>query len=47
MKRHVKLKKWYSKHAALRNKSKDWLVHNQDNVFDWHSGMSTRGLLFL
>jgi hypothetical protein len=34
-----------AKHAALRIKSKDWLVRNQDNVYEW-SDMSTRGLLF-
>jgi hypothetical protein len=33
------------KHAALRNKSKDWLTRNLDNVSEW-SDMSTRGLLF-
>jgi branched-subunit amino acid transport protein len=32
-------------HAALRSKSKDWLVLNQDNVSEW-SDMSTRGMLF-
>ena len=34
-----------AKHAALRRKSKDWLVRNQNNVSEW-SDMSTRGLLF-
>jgi hypothetical protein len=34
-----------AKHAALRRKSKDWLVRNQNNVFEW-SDMSIRGLLF-
>ena len=34
-----------TKHAALRRKSKDWLVWNQDNVSEW-SDMSTRRLLF-
>jgi hypothetical protein len=34
-----------AKHAALRRKSKDWLVQNQNNVFEW-SDISTRGLLF-
>ena len=34
-----------SKHAALRSKSKDWLVRNQNNVSEWND-MSTRGLLF-
>jgi hypothetical protein len=24
-----------AKHAALRNKSKDWLTRNQDNVSEW------------
>ena len=33
-----------AKHAALRRKSKDWLVRNQNNVSAW-SDMSTRGLL--
>ena len=31
--------------ATLRNKNKDWLAQNQDNVSEW-SDMSTRGLLF-
>ena len=27
---------WFSaKHAALRKKSKDWLVQNQDGVSEW------------
>ena len=34
-----------AKHAALRSKSKDWLVRNQYNVSGW-SDMSIRGLLF-
>jgi hypothetical protein len=34
-----------AKHAALQRKSKDWLVQNQNNVFEW-SDISTRGLLF-
>ena len=34
-----------AKPTALRRKSKDWLVRNQDNVSEW-SDMSTRGLLF-
>jgi hypothetical protein len=34
-----------AKHVALRRKSKDWLVRNQNNVSEW-SDMSTRGLLF-
>ena len=36
---------FYAKHAALRRKSKDWLVRNQNNVSEW-SDMSIRGLLF-
>jgi hypothetical protein len=34
-----------AKHAALRRKSKDWLVRNQDNVSEWDV-MSIRRLLF-
>jgi hypothetical protein len=34
-----------AKHAAIRRKSKDWLVRNQNNVFEW-SEMSIHGLLF-
>ena len=34
-----------AKHAALRNKSKDWLTRNQNNVSEW-SDMSTRTLMF-
>jgi hypothetical protein len=34
-----------AKHAALRKKSKDWLVRNRDNVSEW-GDMSIRGLLF-
>jgi hypothetical protein len=34
-----------AKHAALRSKSKYWLVRNQNNVSEW-SDMSTYGLLF-
>jgi hypothetical protein len=34
-----------TKHAALRNKSKDWLARNQVNVSKW-SDMSARGQLF-
>jgi hypothetical protein len=34
-----------AKHAALRRKSKNWLVLNQDNVFDW-GDMSILGRLF-
>ena len=33
-----------NKHAALRRKSKDYSVQNQNNVSE--SDMSTRGLLF-
>jgi hypothetical protein len=36
---------WVNEHTALRNKSKDWLARNQNNVSEW-SDMSTRGLLF-
>ena len=34
-----------TKHAALKRKSKDWLIQNQNNVYEW-SDMSTRRLLF-
>ena len=34
-----------AKHTALRRKSKDWLVRNQDNVSEW-GDMSICGLLF-
>ena len=34
-----------AKRAALKRKSRDWLVWNQNNVSEW-SDMSTRGLLF-
>ena len=34
-----------AKHAALRRKSKDWFVQNQDNVPEW-GDMSIHGLLF-
>jgi hypothetical protein len=34
-----------TKHPALRIKSKDWLVQNQDNVSEWDN-MFIRGLLF-
>ena len=34
-----------AKHAALRRKSKDWFIRNQDNVSEW-GNMSIRGLLF-
>jgi hypothetical protein len=33
------------KYATLRNKIKDWLARNQNNVSKW-SDMSNRGLLF-
>ena len=32
-------------HTALRNKRKDWLARNKDNMSEWRD-MSTRGLLF-
>jgi hypothetical protein len=32
------------KRAALRSKSNDWLIRNQDNVSEW-SDMSTRQTL--
>jgi hypothetical protein len=34
-----------AKHAAVRRKSKDWLVRNQDNVSEWVN-MSICRLLF-
>ena len=34
-----------AKHAAIRRKSKDWLVRNQDNVSEW-GDMYIHGLLF-
>ena len=34
-----------ARHAALQRKSNDWLVRNQNNVFEW-SDISTRRLLF-
>ena len=34
-----------TEHTALRNKSKDWLPWNQDNVSEWND-MSTHRLLF-
>ena len=34
-----------AKHVALRNKSKDWLARNQNNVSEW-SDMSIHGLMF-
>jgi hypothetical protein len=36
---------FFTKHTALRRKSKDWLALNQDNVSEW-GNMSVRGLLF-
>jgi hypothetical protein len=41
----IKLAFVASPQAALRRKSKHWLVWNQNNVSEW-KGMSTRGLLF-
>ena len=32
-------------HTALRRKSKDWLVQNQDGVFEWRDNYIL-GLLF-
>ena len=38
---------WFStKHAALKEKSKEWLARNQDNMSE-SGGMDIRGLLFL
>ena len=34
---------FFTKHAALRKKSKDWLARNHNNVSEW-SDMSTRGM---
>ena len=34
-----------AKHIVLRSKSKDWMVWNQDNVFEW-CDMHTCELLF-
>jgi hypothetical protein len=34
-----------TEHAALKRKSKDWLIQNGDNVFEW-GAMSIRELLF-
>jgi hypothetical protein len=34
-----------SKHATVRNKRKDWLARNQNNLSEW-SEMSTHRLLF-
>ena len=36
---------FFTKHAALSSKSKDWLARNQNNVSKW-SDMSTSELLF-
>ena len=36
---------FFTKHAAIRRKNKDWLARNQNNVSEW-SNMSTRRLLF-
>jgi hypothetical protein len=36
---------FFAQHTALREKSKDWLAWNHDNVSEW-SDMSIRGLLF-
>jgi hypothetical protein len=36
---------FFTKNAAIRRKSNDWLARNQSNVSDW-SDTSTRGLLF-
>ena len=33
-----------AKHAALRSKSKDWLVLNQDNMSEWRD-VSTQRLI--
>ena len=35
-----------TKHAPLKNKSKDWLAWNQDNVSKW-ADVSTHGMLLL
>ena len=32
-------------HATLRRKSKEWLIQNQDNVFEW-GDMSIHGMFF-
>jgi hypothetical protein len=34
-----------TEHAALKRKSKDWLIQNGENVFEW-GAMSIRELLF-
>ena len=34
-----------AENTALRRKSKDWLVQNQDNVSEW-GDISIRGMLF-
>ena len=36
---------FFTKHATLRRKSKDWLARNQNNVSEW-TDMSICGLLF-
>ena len=36
---------FFTKHVALRRKSKDWVVRYQDNVLEWDD-MSIHGLLF-
>jgi hypothetical protein len=36
---------FFTKHAVLRCKRKDWMAQNQNNVSKWGE-MSTRGLLF-
>ena len=36
---------FFTKHAALRRKSKDWLARNQNNVSEW-GNISIHGLLF-
>ena len=35
---------FFTKHAAFRRKSKDWLARSQENVSEW-GDMSIRGLL--
>jgi hypothetical protein len=35
---------FFTKHAAFRRKSKDWLAQSQENVSEW-GDMSIRGLL--
>jgi hypothetical protein len=36
---------FFTKHAALRRKGKDWMARNQNNVPEW-GGMSIRGQSF-